>query len=135
MAQMPTAMSLEGEGPVAGLYEIRPGCELNGRPIYACAAHNHFVGFDGHEWHIANLVYLDEIVAKQGPFGSSDHSTNGAVAFHESTWSTYTVVGGDAANSTPQEANPKAPTTANLAASYGMCPAPSTWYGNFNILF
>ena len=97
MAQIPKEVSLQ-EGQYAGLYEVRTigmpslPIELNGRPIYACAARKLFVGFGGKEWHIASLDYLDEIMAKQGPFGSLDHSTNGAVAFEDSTWSTYTVV-------------------------------------------
>ena len=84
------------------MYEIselngRPRSELNGRPIYACAARKLFAGFGGKEWHIASLDKLDGFSGKEWHIArldrlSLDHSTNGAVAFKDSTWSTYTVV-------------------------------------------
>jgi len=85
------SLKLNGAGSHAGLYTAT--CRiLNGQPVFTCSAKRTFIGSSGIEWHIAPLDYLDEIVTKQGPFGSLDHSTNGNVDIFSSTWDEYTDV-------------------------------------------
>jgi hypothetical protein len=88
-----TTIHLESDvgGPVVGMYSEREGV-LNNRNIYCCDANNTLIGWGGNEWHMANTVYLKEIMDKQGGFGSFDHSTNGDVEIECATWDKYTVV-------------------------------------------
>lgn len=84
------SISLAGSGKFAGEY-CAGGAFINGEIFYHCIKLGTFIAFDGDVWQLASTHYLQEIVDKQGKFGSLDHSTNGG-RITEARWADYTII-------------------------------------------
>mmetsp|Transcript_23900 Transcript_23900/g.74434 ORF Transcript_23900/g.74434 Transcript_23900/m.74434 type:complete len:341 (+) Transcript_23900:39-1061(+) len=82
------SIALLGDGEYTGIF-CAGSRFINGELYYQCLKPRVFIAYDGSTWHIVPMQYLEEIIQKQGKFGSVDHRTNCDVRICESKWSQY----------------------------------------------
>lgn len=85
---VPSPSIMLSGGEWAGVYSAG-GDFINGELYYHCINNEKFIAFDGDCWQLVDVRYLDEITAKQGHFGSLDHSGPGRIT--EASWADYRV--------------------------------------------